>query len=187
MQNCLIVGEQLIAVMRDYSRDPGWTVVQTAPYSTGLELVQFPINSAFSETVFRNDTPQNELIGTWKAHIAEDIWGDQFSYTLELRKDGTAEYIWGIYGSDILERLEGTWEPGEDKGIYILKLTSTGNVRGKDPYDLTSIQQLRCSEDGTALQARWSGATQLFHFYKHYTMIMYRYDDDAMYYEIPVQ
>lgn len=187
MQNCLIVGEQLIAVMRDYSRDPGWTVVQTAPYSTGLEPVQFPINSAFSETVFRNDTPQKELIGTWKAHIAEDIWGDQFSYTLELRKDGTAEYIWGIYGSDILERLEGTWEPGEDKGIYILKLTSTGNVRGKDPYDLTSIQQLRCSEDGTALQARWSGATQLFHFYKHYTMIMYRYDDDAMYYEIPVQ
>lgn len=187
MHDCLIVGEQPIAVMRDYSGDPGWKVVQTAPHSTGLEPVQFPNSSAFSQTAFRNDTPRKELIGRWQAHVDEDIWGDQFSYTLELREDGTAEYIWGIYGSDSLERLEGTWEPSKDKGSYILKLTSTGNIRGEDPYVLTSFQQLQCNEDRSALQARWIGATQLFHFYKHYTLIMYRYDDDAIYYEIPMQ
>lgn len=191
MLDCLLCDGKAVAVLRNYTADPGWVVVQTAATGVGLEPVH-PLNdSDFHKTEFRKDTSRKDLIGTWIAHvnIDEEIWGDQISYKLELRKDGTAVYHWDIYGSDPLALLEGTWKPGKEEGTYILDLTLAESYQGSvNPiYNLTSVQQLRCSEDGTALQARWAGGVQLFHFYSANILLMYRYDTEADYYRIPVQ
>ena len=94
-----------------------------------------------------------------------------------------ANYIWGYYGSERIESFKGTWKTGDEDGTFILNLTSTGEGTA---YDVTSIQRLRITKDGTAIQARWSGGTQLFQFYSEASLIMYRYDDDRIYYDIPL-
>ena len=183
--DCLLCGGRPIAILRNYTADPGWKVVQLAYPGVGTEPVQPLKQSDFVKTEFKKDTTKKELVGTWKAHVKNND-SDSVSYTLELKKDGTAKYQWGIYGSDVIAKFEGTWKAGTEDGTYTLYLTQKGGGRDDPSYDVTSIQRLRITEDGTAIQARWSGGTQLFQFYSEFSLIMYRYDDDRIYYDIPV-
>ena len=182
---CLYCDGKPIAILRNYSADPGWKVVQLAKAGVGTEPVQFLKQSDFWKTEFNKNTSKKDLIGTWKAHVKNND-SDAVSYTLTLHKDGTAEYQWGIYGSDVIARFEGTWKADGEDGTYVLKLTKKGGDRDDPSYEVTSIQRLRVTEDGTAVQAYWSGATQLFQFYSEFSLILYRYDSDRIYYDIPL-
>jgi hypothetical protein len=183
--DCLYCDGKPIAILRNYTADPGWKVVQLAYAGVGTEPVQPLKQSDFAKTEFKKDTTKKDLVGTWKAH-AKNNNSDAVSYTLTLHKNGTAEYQWGIYGSDIIAKLEGTWKAGAEDGVYTLHLTLKGGGRDDPPYDVTSIQRLSITKDGTAVQAFWSGGTQLFQFYSEYGLILYRYYDDSIYYDIPV-
>ena len=180
--DCLLCGGRPIAILRNYTADPGWKVVQLAYPGVGTEPVQPLKQSDFIQTEFKKDTTKKELVGKWIAHVKNND-SDAVSYILELKKDGTANYIWGYYGSERIESFKGTWKTGDEDGTFILNLTSTGEGTA---YDVTSIQRLRITKDGTAIQARWSGGTQLFQFYSEASLIMYRYDDDRIYYDIPL-
>ena len=182
MNACLYCAGRPIAILRNYTADPGWKVVQLAYPGVGTEPVQPLKQSDFIKTEFKKGTAKKDLVGTWKAHVMNND-GDADSYMLILYKDGTAEYQWGIYGSDVIAKFKGTWKLGDEDETYVLKLTSVG---GDPDYTITSIQRLRITEDGTAIQAHWSGGTQLFQLYSEFSLIMYRYDDDRIYYDIPV-
>lgn len=183
--DCLYCDGKPIAILRNYSADPGWKVVQLVQAGVGTEPVQLLKQSDFWKTEFKKNTAKKDLVGTWKAHVQNNE-SDAVSYTLTLHEDGTAQYQWGIHGSDVIARFEGTWKADGEDGTYVLKLTQKGGDRDDPAYDVTSIQRLRITQDGTAVQAYWSGATQLFQFYSEFALIMYRYDTDRIYYDIPV-
>jgi len=180
--DCLFFGGKPIAILRNYTADPGWKVVQLAYSGVGTEPVQPLKQSDFIQTEFKKNTAKKELVGKWIAHVKNND-SDAVSYILELKKDGTANYIWGGYGSERIESFKGTWKTGDEDGTFVLNLTSTGEGTA---YDVTSIQRLRITKDGSAVQARWSGGTQLFQFYSESSLVMYRYDDDRIYYDIPL-
>lgn len=183
LNDCLYCGGKPIAILRNYTADPGWKVVQMAYLGIGIEPVQPLKQSDFIKTEFKKDTAKKDLIGTWKAHVKNNEDDDTVSYTLELKENGMAEYRWDIYGSDPIAHFKGTWSSGDEDGTYLLKLTSVG----EDPnHTVTTVQQLRIAKDGTAVQARWRSGAQLFQFYSEVLLIMHRYDNDEIYYDIPV-
>lgn len=144
------------------------------------------------DLVFTEESPQEAFQGTWMGHVLPSIDGDRLSYTLTLKMDGTVEYSWGIYGSDLGEILVGTWKPagkGYGDNEYSFELHATGgswHEDGVQPYEHFSVYRLQRSEDGSAISANWVDGTPLFHYSNFYPVILYKYENDSQYYDIPI-
>ena len=90
----------------------------------------------------------------------------------------------GYYGSDLLEKMEGTWHRTED-GLYLLELTPVviHEDTGVLTYLYQGVYQLRAAKDGSLIHAGLKDGPPLFSYLDTPDLTLYAGD----YYDIPVQ
>lgn len=131
--------------------------------------------------------PQESLYGRWLIHAYVDEHSI-LSYDLRLNEDGSAMFRWGYYGSTLLEQLEGTWQPTENQGDYLLRLVPTGGSLHEeeiDYYEFVGTISAKYTKDGTAIKIKCDGEIDLFRNYGDAELVMYRIESDSDYYSVP--
>lgn len=136
-----------------------------------------------TKPIYIQNPPDSAFYGRWTAHIFLRE-GSTLSYSLELSEDGSAIYTMGYYGSDLLEKMEGTWHRTED-GLYLLELTPVviHEDTGVLTYLYQGVYQLRAAEDGSLIHAGLKDGPPLFSYLDTPDLTLYPGD----YYDIPVQ
>ncbi len=86
------------------------------------------------------ETYSSNICGTWES--ITDVETDRIVHFLYLGNDGTAEYKYGFYKSELIEIYSGTWS--EENGMLLLNISGGAAFLSDDNYPEVYTKEIKC-------------------------------------------